>query len=444
MRKLVIYIMVCLLSLMWVDSLAQSDLHAHDVNGVSRFVIIDSTGKLRSGLVGLVDTNNSTMVTLDSAGVFTGASSNVTDYGFIFVTVFSDVASATDGLETQISSDGITWRPADVFTVPAGTEKTYAFQPNKKYWRVKYTNNIVDQTVFDLQTMLKPAGSLASSHRIQDTIVDEDDAQLVKGILTGLSDITGMFENVKTYDGALQVDNSLVHKVGINEHAKAELDGSTTLDVEASVGDILINVASTTGFVAGLSFLTIGNTEEHEVGHFHATAVNAGVSLELNRPLDRNQLVGATVQEITSAMNVIGSSASPVSYIVKPLSTERWQITRILITLLDQTAMDDARFGGLAPLGNGVVIRLYKDSAFQTLTHWRSNGDLKEDMFDLTYSDKAPAGFFGLTARWTFTRAEFVADLDGAVGDYLEVLIQDDLTGLDDFKLKAQGRLFGE
>jgi len=65
------------------------------------------------------------------------------------------------------------------------------------------------------------------------------------------------------------------------------------------------------------------------------------------------------------------------------------------------------------------------------------------DMYDLTYAAKPPAGQYGLIARWTFTRAQFVADLDGATGDYLECLIQDDLTDLDSFQIKGQGRLFG-
>ena len=42
-----------------------------------------------------------------------------------------------------------------------------------------------------------------------------------------------------------------------------------------------------------------------------------------------------------------------------------------------------------------------------------------------------------------FTKDEFVVDLDGATGDYLEVLIQDDLSGLADFEIKGKGRLFG-
>ena len=106
-------------------------------------------------------------------------------------------------------------------------------------------------------------------------------------------------------------------------------------------------------------------------------------------------------------------------------------------------AMDDGKFGGLNALPNGVVIRLFTNGVYQTLTHWKSNADLKDDMYDVTYSAKAPTGQHGLSSRWTFTKGGFVADLDGTTGDYLEVLIQDDLTGLLDFEVKGQGRLFG-
>jgi hypothetical protein len=142
-------------------------------------------------------------------------------------------------------------------------------------------------------------------------------------------------------------------------------------------------------------------------------------------------------------MNVIGSLGSPISFKIQPQSNERWQITRIMITMLDNEAMDDGKFGGLSALDNGVAIRLNIDGQYQTLTHWNSNADLKDDMFDVEYASKAPAGQFGLRGRWTFTKAQFVADLNGATNDYLEVLIQDDLSGLLDFEVKAQGRLFG-
>jgi hypothetical protein len=126
----------------------------------------------------------------------------------IFVTVFADQASAVDGLMTQISSDNIAWRDSDVFTIPADTEKTFSFQPNKRYFRIKYTNGIVNQGVFDLQTVLKKTNSKPSSHRIQDPISTEDDAELVKSVLTG-QDPSGVFRNVNTTgDGDLTISNN--------------------------------------------------------------------------------------------------------------------------------------------------------------------------------------------------------------------------------------------
>ena len=65
------------------------------------------------------------------------------------------------------------------------------------------------------------------------------------------------------------------------------------------------------------------------------------------------------------------------------------------------------------------------------------------DMFDVTYTDKAPAGQYGVRGRWTFTRAEFIVELDGAAGDKFELLVQDNLTGLSTYEKKCQGRLFG-
>ncbi len=414
-----------------------------DESGNATRGVINSRGQLKVVLDGRVSTENSTMTPLLAGATYQGSSVDTLDYALIFITVFSNVGSATDGLVTEISSDGIVWRDGDVFTVPAGSEKTYSFQPNKRYFRVKYTNGGTIQGIFDLQTVLKKNNSKASSHRIQDPIVDEDDAELMKSVLTGLSDINDTFENVRTYRGALQVDAALVHRVGISEHAKRDLGATTTLDVAASSGDTLINVASTVGFAVD-DLVRISNTDIVERSHFHITVVDPGVSLTLNRPIDNDLEVGDDVTEIQIGMNVVGSLAAPISFKVQPPSNERWQITRMMTTMLDDSAMDDGKFGGLNALANGVAIRVINDGATRTLTHWKSNADLKDDMYDVTYSSKAPAGQHGLSSRWTFTKGEFVVDLDGATGDYMEVLVQDALNGLVDFEVKAQGRLFGE
>jgi len=121
-----------------------------------------------------------------------------------------------------------------------------------------------------------------------------------------------------------------------------------------------------------------------------------------------------------------------------------WQLTRILPTIIDGTVMDDAKFGGISALTNGVTLKATTEAGRVAIFgNWKSNQDLKLDMYDVGYSDKAPAGSYGLSGRWTFTNAEVVAELDGDDADQkMEILIQDDLTDLIDFRVKAQGRVF--
>ena len=564
--------------------------------------LVDDDGHVQVDVqsTAVVSEDNSKSTPMGANEVFTGQPIDILDCGIIFVNVSTDVASATDGLAIEQSSDGDNWDHDDVYTVPAGGNKNYSINPYAKYLRVIYTNGSSVQGYFRLQTICK-ANSKPSSHRIKDSIVDDDDAELVKSVvavqtndentyknvdvqnpmpvdgdtaygkdldldridtsgwtgdvsdlfgsltdgltqtgstnpkniiiyfrrtllthavaftsatgnfsniklvallgggaelplydgsadgtnrtsqslqfspigvegfrvechtaddvtlsnmiifktgavvarLQAISQLTDLVENIASFRGALKVDQALVHKVGISEHAKRDLGATTTLDVLASSGDTLINVADTTGFLVG-DTIRISDTTVNERSHFHITAVDAGVSLTLNRPLDNDFEVGDDVTEIQITMNQVGSLASPVSFKVAPPSSERWQITRIMTTMLDATAMDDGKFGGLTALTNGVAIRVVNNGTVRTLTHWKSNADLKDDMYDVTYSTKPPAGtFHGLSSRWTFTKGEFVVDLDGSTSDYLEILLQDDLSGLVDFEVKAQGRLFG-
>lgn len=172
--------------------------------------IVNIDGQMHVVLMGKVDLNNTSKEILGIGGVYAGSSSNTLDYGVIFVTVFSDVASATDGLEIQISSNGVDdWRAGDNYTVPAGVEKTYAFQPNKNFFRIKYTNGGVGQAVFDIQTVFKKTASLDSSHRLLDLVSGQDDARLVKAVLAA-ADPDGIYRNINaTPDGDLTIsDNS--------------------------------------------------------------------------------------------------------------------------------------------------------------------------------------------------------------------------------------------
>jgi hypothetical protein len=178
---------------------------------------------------GDVSAGNSSVATLSGGATFTGTSESTLEYAVIVVSLYSDVVSATDGLVIQQSKDGTNWDHDDKFTIPAATGKTFSFQPQAEYFRVLYTNGAGAQSTFRLSTIKKRTYVKPSSHRIQDSISTEDDAELAKAVLSG-EDSNGVFQNVQTtVDGTLNVSDqssglaiakgdvtgsSLVHKFG--------------------------------------------------------------------------------------------------------------------------------------------------------------------------------------------------------------------------------------
>jgi len=152
-----------------------------------------------------IDTNNSTTSTLEADEVYTGTYTNIIDYSHISIQIKSDQASTTDGLVIEWSNDGVNLIDTDKFTLVANEGKVFTFGCQAPYYRIKYTNGGVAQTFFNLTVLIKSTYQKASSHRIIDNISNQDDAELVKAVLTGLSP-SGDFLNVSVNRaGQLQV-----------------------------------------------------------------------------------------------------------------------------------------------------------------------------------------------------------------------------------------------
>jgi len=149
-----------------------------------------ASNELLVNLEGHECSGNTTTTPLGIDGVFTGSSwQDTLDYGVLSISVYSDQDSATDGLQVQWSDDGITSNGNnDVFTILADTPKTFTFGPAERYYRIVYTNGGVAQTSFHLTSLLRRCYVKSSSHRINDVIVGQDDAELVKANLTGKTD----------------------------------------------------------------------------------------------------------------------------------------------------------------------------------------------------------------------------------------------------------------
>jgi hypothetical protein len=164
-------------------------------------------------------------------------------------------------------------------------------------------------------------------------------------------------------------------------------------------------------------------------------------TITVDRPLDFAFTSASTLGRIvTTEMAVSGSLASPQIFSIRAGATER-DHTRLIVSMLDDTTMDDGRFGGGTALANGLVFRIV-NSFQKTIFNWKSNGEMANFCYDVSYSDKAPAGQYGLRARISFGGQ----DKHGVVlrlgtNDVLQFVVQDDLTGLVSLKAVVQGHI---
>lgn len=227
------------------------------------------------------------------------------------------------------------------------------------------------------------------------------------------------------------------HEV-INELFHLETGVSTTVRTASSVGDTTLDVTSITGF-------SQGGTLEIKDGNIETTfpkitLVPSGTTLTLDRPLDFAYEVGDNVVLIhTDLKTTIGSLSSPIIHKITPPIDQVWHITRVIMSMTHSSAATDDKFGGISALTNGVVLRGYVNGQFRSITNWKTNGDVILDMYDVTYSEKAGASLFGTSAKGDFDDIGVTLRIDGSVGDYLDILIQDDITSLTTFHVNAQG-----
>ena len=196
-----------------------------------------------------------------------------------------------------------------------------------------------------------------------------------------------------------------------------------------------INVASVAGVSAG-DCLDI-----YENGRAFQAIIQSVVSLTItfNCPADQAFTTNAVVKVGKWNMNVNGSVTPSIYTIQPPVWTKR-DITRIIVGITDDAAMDDGKFWWIASLTNGLVCRV-KDWYYKNLFVVSDNGWWRERCFDIAYSDKAPAWtyWFGCIKRFNWQDNHWVViRLDWDTNDQLQIIIQDNLTGLTKLAIVAQ------
>ena len=241
-----------------------------------------------------------------------------------------------------------------------------------------------------------------------------------------------------TYQGAQNVHIDESHGQVVNELFNNHPGISSTIAVAVNAGDTQVEVANDAAFsVNDAVEIHDGVTETT----FPIITAKPGANiLVLDRPLDFSYGVGDDVDVVhTDLRTSIGSLAAPIVHVIKPGPGQIWFINRIILSMTHSSAAADNLFGNLAALTNGVVLRANINGQYGSFTNWKNNRDIILDMFDVTYSDKAGPSLFGTSGRGSFSRIGVLVELNGDNGDFMEVLVQDDLQALSSFFINGQG-----
>ena len=163
----------------------------------------------------------------------------------------------------------------------------------------------------------------------------------------------------------------------------------------------------------------------------------------LDSPVNRIfTTAGSILQHSHKDMNVDGS-VTPVVFSILPFGLQSGDMVRTIVEMRSSAAMDFEKFGSLPALTNGVVMRVNNgDGTYRHLYNFKSNGDIIEYCFDHSFQVNNANNVRGFTARLTWGgqgKHGVVIRLDGALGEALEIIVQDDLTGLDRMHWTCQG-----
>lgn len=258
--------------------------------------------------------------------------------------------------------------------------------------------------------------------------------------MMGLSSLTGDDEYIKSIGGAMQVIETSPDNKPIDSYLLRVIGTPKLMTADTVIGDYTINMVAGHGFSAGDELLLAQNGDD--VKSFNCKILTVATNtLTIDSPFDSVYTsASAVVLKVSKELNVDGSTTA-VKFDLPNSTNTQFHITRIIIHITDADEMDDSKFGSLTALSRGIIFRKKNsDGTYNNVFNVKNNGEFGELAYDLTYQDAIKHGTYGLHCRLTYGGL----GKHGTVfkikqGEAIEVLIQDDLTDLDSFRIMAQG-----
>lgn len=253
-----------------------------------------------------------------------------------------------------------------------------------------------------------------------------------------ISDIDG--ETARVTKGALDTNTQDQFTPSVDSYfIKSVSNFSLALDTPVSTVTTLeydFTAAPGHGMVIGNEILLLDVVGDRS---FQAMVLNvAGDVITTDRPIDHLFPAATALGRIVTSEMAVDGSITPQIFSVRA-GVVPSDIIRTLLTMTGTTAMDDGKFGSLPALTRGLVFRIVNGRQ-QTIFNFKTNQEIKQFCFDVNYSDKAPAGQYGLSARMSFGGQDkhgVTLRISGLSA--LQWIVQDNLTGALSIKTSDQG-----
>ena len=244
--------------------------------------------------------------------------------------------------------------------------------------------------------------------------------------------------------GALAINIQDQHTDVINLLMCSEL-GTPVLASPIAVEDWSAVFEPGHGFTVG-DLLIIRNGTKYYSGFVLVVATN---TITVDTPFNTTYIVSDVVKRCSANIALLNGSVTRQTVLSYGPSGADLDITgfKVYIEGADTTAMDDGLFGNISALTRGVVMRASgHGGGWITLGNVKTNSDLAMMVYDLVYPAKAPAGIVSMRARGRFAGQQNLGvtiRLHGGTDprEELQLIIQDDLTGLAKFYVVIQGHV---
>ena len=224
----------------------------------------------------------------------------------------------------------------------------------------------------------------------------------------------------------------------------AQVVATTTTAAEAVKGAYTIEVASTASMVVGQHFRIVDPISNR----FYAGQIVsiASPNVTLDNQFDFEYLSGSEVTVSNTDMSVNGA-VTPVLFKSRTGTISipsRVDLTRILFTCITDTPVTLPAFGDLTALTRGLALRINRNDTQNNILNIKTNQGIINMAYDFNvFQATNPAqGVDGFSSRLTFAGQEKVGvALRIEQDENVEVLIQDDLTGLTSLQIFFEGHI---